>query len=392
LPVLKAVVTTVALLCVACSIGGAMPSAKTTPRPSQSTPSLPAQAAFDRFYGSYRTKAGDTIVVTRLGWFADLADSTYRTLYSGPGPNRFIFGPGFRVPTPTAARLEFGDGSLTVRETGRTVTAQRVALNQTDVSIPADGATLAGTITEPAEPGPHAAIVVVHGSEPGERYYYDFWVGLYTSLGLTVLTYDKRGHGESSGRYPGEYASAEALTIYADDASAALSFLGSWRGVDSKRVGFHGGSQGGWTVPLAMARHGKAAFAVLVSAPAVTVGQQGIWSDFSSGGARMPSESAEQMNAAIRADHSGYDPAPALTALSAPALWILGRSDRTVPTDVCVENLNALQKPNLRIQLVTSGHGLLLNHTGLNADDDTAPGLAPGVINSISDWIKAVVR
>src|SRR5215472_7570532 len=55
--------------------------------------------------------------------------------------------------------------------------------------------------------------------------------------------------------------------------------------------------------------HGKAAFAVLVSAPAVTVGQQGVWSDFSSGGARMPSESAVQMNAAVRADHSGYEPA-----------------------------------------------------------------------------------
>jgi len=386
----KAAAAIVALLCAAACATGASPVGA-RPQPAQSTPSLPAQGAFDRFYGSYRTEAGDILVVTRLGWFADLADSTYRSLYSGTGSSRFAFGPGFRTPAPIAASLEFGDGRLTVRRAGRATTARRLALEQTDVSIPADGATLAGSITEPAGPGPHPAIVIVHGSEPGQRYYYDFWVGLYTSLGLTVLTYDKRGQGASSGRYPGEYPSEDSLTVYADDASAALGFLSGWPDVDSKRVGFHGGSQGGWTVPLAMMRHGKAAFAILVSAPAVTVGQQVTWSDFSSGGARLPSQSVEQMDAGVRADHSGYDPAPALAALSAPALWLLGRNDRTVPTDLCVERLNALRKRNIRIQLVDSGHGLLLNRSGLTADDDKAPGLAPGVISSISDWIRAAV-
>src|SRR5262249_17261273 len=48
-------------------------------------------------------------------------------------------------------------------------------------------------------------------------------------------------------------------------------------------------------------------------------------------------------------------------------------------------------KRNIRIQLVDSGHGLLLNRSGLTADDDKAPGLAPGVISSISDWIRAAV-
>jgi len=359
------------------------------PPVAASAPRLPTAGAFDGWYGSYRTDAGDLLLVTRLGWFADLGDSTYRTVYAGASPARFSIGPGFRVPAPVAATLEFDPAGLTVTRAGRTAHASRVAMQRTDVTIPAGRATLAGTITQAEGAGPHPGIVVVHGSEPGQRYYYDFWVGLYTSLGLTVLTYDKRGQGASTGSYPGEYPTAEALGIYADDAGAALRFLAAWPGVDPNRVGFHGGSQGGWTVPLAIARHGQAAFAVLVSAPAVTVGQQGVWSDFSGGGARLPAGTPAEMNAAVRADHSGYDPAPALASLQVPALWLLGRSDRTVPTEVSVENLMALKKPNLRVELATSGHALLLNQTGLTAEDDAAPGLAPEVIASIRAWAQA---
>ena len=353
-----------------------------TPAP---TPTKAPPGAFDRFYGSYRTDAGDVLVVTRLGWFADLGDSTYRTLYAYGSSGHLSIGPGFQTPTPAVAKLDFAPGRLVVTRARTTTKARRLQLKTSDVTIPAAGATLAGTITEPLGAGIHPGIVIVHGSEPGQRFYYDFWVGLYTSLGLTVLTYDKRGNGASTGRYPGEYPSEEALTTYADDASAALALLKGWAGVDPSRVGFHGGSQGGWTVPLAIARHGQAAFAILVSAPAVTVGQQGVWSDFSGGGTRLPTQSADEMNAAVRADHTGYDPAPAIASLTVPVLWLLGRNDRTVPTAVCVENLNALHKANFNIQLVTSGHGLLLNNTGLNADDATAPGLAPGVISPIAD-------
>lgn len=256
-----------------------------TPAP---TPTKALPRAFDQFYGSYRTDAGDVLVVTRPGWFADLGDSTYRTLYAYGSSGHLSIGPGFETPTPTVAKLDFAPGRLLVTRAGTTTRARRLQLKTSDVTIPAAGATLAGTITEPLGAGTHPGIVIVHGSEPGQRFYYDFWVGLYTSLGLTVLTYDKRGNGASTGRYPGEYPSEEALTTYADDASAALALLKGWAGIDPSRVGFHGGSQGGWTVPLAIARHGQSAFAILVSAPAVTVGQQGVWSDFSGGGTRLP--------------------------------------------------------------------------------------------------------
>src|SRR4029077_4334542 len=179
-----------------------------------------------------------------------------RTIYSGSAPNRFTIGPAFAVPLPKYADLIFDSTTLTIATAHSMVSAQRVQYRHTEVAIPADGATLAGAVTEPIGGGRHSGIVIVHGSERGERHFYDIWVGIYAGLGLTVLTYDKRGIGSSTGRYPGEFPTDESLRTYADDAAAALGFLSAWPGVDPKRVGFHGGSQGGWTVPLAIERHG----------------------------------------------------------------------------------------------------------------------------------------
>jgi pimeloyl-ACP methyl ester carboxylesterase len=95
------------------------------------------------------------------------------------------------------------------------------------------------------------------------------------------------------------------------------------------------------------------------------------------------------MDAAVRADHSGYDPAPALTALQVPTLWLLGSNDRTVPTRICAEILAGLNKPNFKVQMLPTGHGLLVNSTGLDADDQRSAGLAPSLVPTITDWFRA---
>jgi dienelactone hydrolase len=374
------------VLAVAC----AQPPATWSPTPTPASAPAPASAqALSSVFGSYRAADGRVFVIARLGWFFDIRDATYRTIYAGAAPNRFTIGPAFAIPLPKYADLIFDGTTMTVVTGQTTISAQRVPYKQTEVTIPAAGATLAGAITEPIGGGSHPAIVVVHGSEPGERHFYDIWVGIYAGLGLTVLTYDKRGIGSSTGRYPGEFPTDESLEVYADDAAAALGYLSAWPGVDSKRVGFHGGSQGGWTVPLAIQRHGLASFAILVSAPATTVGQTNVWKDFSGGGSYAPTASVAEMDAAVRADHSGYDPAPALAALQVPTLWLLGNNDRTVPTLICVEILAALHKPNFTVQMLPTGHGLLVNPTGLAADDERSPGLAPALVPTITDWLRA---
>ena len=351
-------------------------------------PVAATQDALLPYYGSYSTDDGDIVVIARLGWFADLQDGTYRTLYASGEAGQFTMGHGFEEPLPKFADLVFHSAELQISAGKQKRTAHRIAYRQTDVTIPAAGAQLAGTITEPLGAGPHRGIVIVHGAERGQRFFYDFWVGLYASLGMAVLTYDKRGNGSSTGTYPGEAPTEDALRIYAGDASSARDFLARWPGVDPTRVGFHGGSQGGWTVPLAMQTHPGSAFAVLASAPATTVDQTDLWASFSGNGASMPSEPTDEMLTAVRSNHSGYDPAPALRALSGPALWLLGSNDRTVPMAVCVEILTAMHKANFTVQLLPTGHGLLVNPTGLDADDRNSPGLAPQLVPAIRDWVS----
>jgi dienelactone hydrolase len=375
-----------AIALVGCTVGGASPRS-----PSPSTSYVPATPAeLSPYYGSYSTDSGDTLVIARMGWFLDMRTSAYRTIYVRRLPNQFTIGCRFREPVPECAVLELTQQTLSVRgTTAALITGHRLRYSETDVTIPASGAKLAGTITEPQVGAGRGGIVIVHGAEPGQRYFYDIWVGVYAALGLAILTYDKRGTGSSTGSYPGEFPSEDALKVYADDASAALDFLAGWPGIDPKRVGFHGGSQGGWTVPLAMSRHTGAAFAVLASAPATTVDQTDIWAGFSDGGATVPAESNEQMLMAVRAAHTGYDPAPALQALTVPILWLLGTNDRTVPTAICVQILSGMHKPNFMVELLPTGHGLLVNPTGLLADDTHSAGLAPGLILALQSWLRA---
>ena len=380
------VATLMAATLISCApASSSAPASAAAPIPARVQQLLP-------YYGSYSDGSGDVVVIARLGWFFDMNTAAYRTIYATRSATDFTIGPGFLEPTPKFADVSFSGQTLRISESGRATTARRIAYRETPVTIPANGAMLAGAITEPLGQPPHPGIVVVHGAERGERHFYDVWVGVYASMGFAVLTYDKRGVGSSIGTYPGESPTTDALSVYADDAAAARDFLARWPGIDPSRVGFHGGSQGGWTVPLAMMRHAGAAFAVLASAPATTVDQTDLWASFTGGGASAPGESDDQMLADVRRAGGGYDPTAALRAMTVPAIWVLGTNDRTVPTAVCVELLNAMHKANFTVHLVPTGHGLLVNPTGLLVDDNRSPGLAPDLVPTLKEWFASEVK
>jgi uncharacterized protein len=377
---------------------GCAPAAPAKASPS-AAPSIQI-ANFEPYAGAYRTAGGITYVVNGHGHLLNLQDSTFRQLYSASVPDRFTFGRAFAIPSPKEADVIFRMAGaradqLTLKPmTGSTIVAGRILFRETEVHVPTTDAVLTGTITEPLTPGLHPAIVIVHGSEPGRRIDYGIWVGLYGSLGLTVLAYDKRGNGASTGSYPGEFASDSNLAIYAADASAMLRFLASWPGVDSKRVGFHGGSQGGWTVPLAIGRHqAPAAFAILVSGPAVTVDQQGVWAAFSASSNILPTASPEAMDAAVRATtSSGYVPATVLATIREPMLWANGAVDRQVPTTVNAEILRSLHHPNWDIDILPGvDHGLFENPSGLEPDEPKATKLASGLGDLLAAWLGRTV-
>src|SRR5260370_36052002 len=167
-------------------VGGARPAAPSrTPTAVAHAPAPADTHSLSQVSGSCRADDGRVFVIARLGWFFDVRDATYRTIYAGAAPNRFTIGPAFAIPLPKYADLIFDGAMLAVATAGATFRAQRVQYKETDGALPADGATLAGAITEPMGVGPHPGIVVVHGPRRGERRLYATWVGSAADLGRT---------------------------------------------------------------------------------------------------------------------------------------------------------------------------------------------------------------
>jgi pimeloyl-ACP methyl ester carboxylesterase len=116
-----------------------------------------------------------------------------------------------------------------------------------EVKFQSHGSTLSGwLIAHPGE-SPKPLVVMVHGSErtsPRTSSYPYVLAG----LGLNVFLYDKRGTGDSEGEY------TQNFELLADDAAAALREARKVAAGRFSRIGYYGGSQGGWVAPLAATR------------------------------------------------------------------------------------------------------------------------------------------
>lgn len=174
-------------------------------------------------------------------------------------------------------RLEIPGASLVVARADLSSVATRAQTTRnptdTDVTIPAAGFSLAGTLTmPPAAAGrlKHPAIVLLAGSGQIGRDETVAGISVFTQLagaladrGFAVLRYDKRGAGQSGGR-------AETVTLedYADDAIAAVRWLASRKDIDSHRIALAGHSEGGAVAMIAASRDKKVASLVLIAASA----------------------------------------------------------------------------------------------------------------------------
>ena len=130
-----------------------------------------------------------------------------------------------------------------------------------ELQIEGDGFTLAASYS-PAGP---TALVGLHGAGEGTRES-PLLGHLHEVLpphGIGVVTFDRRGEGESTGD-----ATRGRFDLQADDALAVLRAIGAERG------GLFGYSQGGWIAPLAAARSDDVAFLVLVASIGVTPSEQ----------------------------------------------------------------------------------------------------------------------
>ncbi len=194
------------------------------------------------------------------------------------------------------------------------------------LTLASTGAQLAATLHLPAGTGPFPAAVLVHGSGriSGDQMASGHGYPLL-SRGIAVLAYDKRGVGGSTGEYTGigPGNSEKMFDLLASDALAAVEALANRRDIDAGRIGIFGVSQAGWIAPLAASRSDRVAFVVLLSGPAVTVGEEIAYSRLAGEdpGSRQGLTDAEIAGefAAFKGPH-GFNPADSIAAMAAPSL------------------------------------------------------------------------
>ncbi|HEX9944078.1 MAG TPA: alpha/beta fold hydrolase [Thermoanaerobaculia bacterium] len=140
-----------------------------------------------------------------------------------------------------------------------------------DVRYKNGSLTLAALLMVPPAEGPVAGAVILQGSGPSDRT--NGWAGAIAEAlvrnGVAVLLTDKRGSGASEG----DWQRADFNDL-AGDALAGVRLLQGRPGIDPRRVGVVGLSQGGWVAPLAAARSDEVAFVIDVSGAAVSFAEQ----------------------------------------------------------------------------------------------------------------------
>ena len=251
------------------------------------------------------------------------------------------------------------------------------------------GVTLAGTIFRPRHP--YAAVVIVHGS--GQETRMIEFASLLSKNGIAVLTYDKRGVGESGGAYAGPEVGtnnidASNLNLLAADAGAAINVLSAHLPADHGSIGLMGFSQAGWIIPIAAKMNGMVRFMVLFSGPVVTTREQLRFQFFTQGNANFWETHTEaEARKHMRSDPDRYqfadtDVRDTLAMLSIPGFWLFGGKDVQAPVHLSIEHLDSLKaqgKP-YQYQLFSAlGHNTAFS-------DSNEP------ISAAIQWIKAMGR
>ena len=129
------------------------------------------------------------------------------------------------------------------------------------------GVTLSGTLTLPKKEGIYPVVILISGSGPQNRdeelmSHKPFLVlsDYLTRNGIGVLRYDDRGTAFSTGDFK-----TATTQDFAADAQAAIAFLMTKKGVNKKKIGLVGHSEGGIIAPIVAAKSKNVAFIVLLA-------------------------------------------------------------------------------------------------------------------------------
>jgi pimeloyl-ACP methyl ester carboxylesterase len=219
-----------------------------------------------------------------------------------------------------------------------------------EIKFVSEGASLAGTIFIPNNI--QAAVVIVHGSGQEKRMIQ--FATILANNGISVLTYDKRGVGESAGIYAGPEVGTNNvdfsnLNLLSLDASTAVNTLSKFLLNDQIPIGLIGGSQAGWIIPLVAEKNKKVKFMTIFSGALITVKEQLRFQFYTDGDKKFWDTHTEEdarkhvFNDPDRYEFIDTNPNDILSKLSIPGLWVYGGKDIQVPVKLSIEYLDRLK-------------------------------------------------
>ncbi|HTV02553.1 MAG TPA: alpha/beta fold hydrolase [Luteitalea sp.] len=394
-------------------------------------------------YGTYEWAPGKVLLLAPGQDGAIYVD--YETGRTGAlfalGRDHLVGGPSVSTGYPVMIALKLtrdADDRVTqvaIERGGRTVRATR---RQFYTEVPAryasGDASISGSLLLPAGPGPHPAIVMIHGSGGVTRDVLRPFADHFARNGVAVLITDKRGTGGSTGRW-----ARATFDDLADDALAGVKYLRSRPEIQASAIGLHGTSLGGWVAPLAATRSRDVAFVIVESAPVMTpmeherlrvesqmradgrpheaIAQASAFMNQKFEVART-GEGWDRLEAAIAAgqkagwlayvnpptsleslrwnwDHVfSHDPLPVLQKLTVPMLVLYGELDAIVPPRVhrarMEQAVRAAGRNNVTIrEFARANHGFFQAITGGRQEQPTLGAFVSGYFEARTAWVRA---
>ena len=315
------------------------------------------------------------------------------------------------------------------------VSARQVTIsrpNDEAVRILANGFSLAGTVSKPAEParGPFPAVILAGGSGPTDRDELIAGIpilgqlaGALADAGFLVVRYDKRGIGQSGGR-----PDAVTFTDHSEDQRAAVKYLASRKDVDDRRIAVVGHGEGG-LVSLMTAGAEKRVRAVVLLATHGVSGSELVLQQQEHALGRMNISDSEKQaritmqkrinEAAItgkgldgftadvrrQIDNAEFqsllatDPARLIARVRQPILVVQGELDTQVaPSNADrIAELTKARKPPLPADVVKVpgvNHLLAMSITGEADEYEKLPlkQISPVVSAAVVDWLKKILK
>jgi hypothetical protein len=318
---------------------------------------------------------------------------------------------------------------------------RRIPFDVKTTTFASNGVKLSGKLIMPVGGGKVPLVVLVHGAEFDSEIDTNPLQRIFPAAGIAAFVFDKRGTGRSTGVYTQDYH------VLAADVVNGMKEARRLAGTRVGRVGYQGGSQGGWVVPLAV-NSSPVDFAIVSFGLAVNVidedqesvaldmrfhhhsaadtkkalelasagehvvathGQQG-YAEFD---ALRQKDKSEPWYSDVHGDYIGmflpldrqrivktlqpflatpfeYDSMPPLRASTTPQLWVLGGDDLQAPSAETSRRIQSLIMAGKDYTLAVypgAEHGMTLYEPGPKGER-LSTRYAPGYFQMMVDFIK----